>query len=114
MFGEKIKVFAKRKFGSLNDLATAMEVNANQMSAYTTERSKPSYEIMLKLFQQGCDIHWLLDDNRDIYEEINEFVGVESKDIGRNSVILSFTPEQFEVIKGIILSFKIKMDEGDI
>jgi transcriptional regulator with XRE-family HTH domain len=77
MLGEKIKAFAKQKFGSLNDLAVAMNVNANQMSAYTTGRSKPSYEIMLKLYQQGCDINWLLDDNK----PISGFLNNEEKDL---------------------------------
>jgi len=112
VFGEKIKAFAKKKFGSLNDLSLIIEVNPNQMSSYTTENRKPGFEMLQKLYENGCDIHWLLDDKRPIDEVFNN--NIECKSIGSNSIVLSFTPEQFEIIKGIILSFKIKIDEENL
>ena len=107
MFGEKIKVFAKKKFGSLNDLSNIMGVSPNQISSYTTENRKPGFEMLQKLYYNGCDIGWLLDDNR----PINEFFDNEAKKNADDSTASYFTPEQLEAIKGIFAAFQTKFNK---
>ncbi len=66
MFGEKIKVFAQQKYDSVKNLAALMEVSPQQLSSYTKEARKPGYDILRQLYLLGCDINWLLDDNKTI------------------------------------------------
>jgi len=58
--GSRIKQFAKDNFGSLNELSRATGINVNLLSQYTTDRSKPGADILIKLHTAGCDINWLL------------------------------------------------------
>jgi transcriptional regulator with XRE-family HTH domain len=109
MFGEKIKAFAKKKFGSLTNLCEKIEMSTQQMWAYTSENSKPSYDVLVKLYQIGCDLNWLVDENK----PINEFFDNEMQKNSDYS-ISPFTPEQFEAIKGVFLAFKAKLNEESL
>ncbi|MDR2582061.1 MAG: helix-turn-helix domain-containing protein [Fibromonadaceae bacterium] len=102
MFGEKIKTFAKKKFGSLTNLCEKIEMPTQQMWAYTSENSKPSYDVLVRLYQAGCDLNWLVDENK----PINEFFDNEMKENTEEY----FTPEQVEAIKGIFEAFKFKLN----
>jgi len=107
MFGEKIKAFAKKKFGSLTNLCEKIEMSTQQMWAYTSENSKPSYDVLVKLYQIGCDLNWLVDENK----PINEFFDNEAKKNADDSTASYFTPEQLEAIKGIFAAFQTKFNK---
>ena len=107
MFGEKIKAFAKKKFGSLTNLCEKIEMSTQQMWAYTSENSKPSYDVLVKLYQIGCDLNWLVDENK----PINEFFDNEAKKNADDSTASYFTPEQLEAIKGIFAAFQTKLNK---
>ncbi|MCF8260988.1 MAG: helix-turn-helix domain-containing protein [Melioribacteraceae bacterium] len=58
--GERIRIFAKRKFGTLKGLADAMEISPQQLQQYISAKREPGSKILIKLLRLGCDINWLL------------------------------------------------------
>lgn len=58
--GERIRIFAKRKFGTLKNLAGAMEISPQQLQQYISGRREPGSRMLVKLLRLGCDINWLL------------------------------------------------------
>ncbi len=58
--GERIRIFAKRKYDTLKALADAMGIKPQQLQQYVSGRREPGTKILRKLLQLGCDINWLL------------------------------------------------------
>ncbi len=58
--GERIRLFAKRKYGTLKKLADAMKVSPQQLQQYISGKREPGSRILIKLLRLGCDINWLL------------------------------------------------------
>lgn len=58
--GERIRIFAKRKYGTFKSLAAAMEISPQQLQQYISGRREPGSKILIKLLRLGCDINWLL------------------------------------------------------
>jgi transcriptional regulator with XRE-family HTH domain len=58
--GERIRIFAKRKYNTLKALADAMEMKPQQLQQYVSGRREPGTKILRKLLRLGCDINWLL------------------------------------------------------
>ena len=58
--GERIRIFAKRKYGTLKSLADAMEISPQQLQQYISGRREPGSRILVKLLRLGCDVNWLL------------------------------------------------------
>lgn len=62
-FGQKLKLFAKEKYGSLTALASALDMTIGHISQYVNGHSKPGLDFLKKLNEVGCDINWLLTDD---------------------------------------------------
>ncbi len=58
--GERIRLFAKRKYGTLKKLAEAMKISPQQLQQYISGKREPGSKILVKLLRLGCDINWLL------------------------------------------------------
>ncbi len=58
--GERIRIFAKKKFGKLKKLADAMKISPQQLQQYISGKREPGAKILIKLLRLGCDINWLL------------------------------------------------------
>ncbi len=58
--GERIRLFAKRKYGTLKKLADAMKISPQQLQQYISGNREPGTRILVKLLRLGCDINWLL------------------------------------------------------
>lgn len=58
--GERIRLFAKKKFGTLKKLADAMKISPQQLQQYISGKREPGSKILIKLLRLGCDINWLL------------------------------------------------------
>lgn len=58
--GERIRVFAKRKYGTLKKLADAMAISPQQLQQYISGKREPGSKILARLLRLGCDINWLL------------------------------------------------------
>lgn len=58
--GERIKTFAKKKYGKMTRLANAMEITPQQLHQYTSGNREPGSKILIKLLNLGCDLNWLL------------------------------------------------------
>lgn len=62
-FGEKLRFFAKKNFGSLTALANSLGISIGHLSQYVNGVNKPGFEFLQKLQDLGCDINWLLSDD---------------------------------------------------
>jgi transcriptional regulator with XRE-family HTH domain len=58
--GERIRIFAKRKYNTLKNLAKAMDISPQQLQQYISGNREPGSKILIKLLRLGCDINWLL------------------------------------------------------
>lgn len=58
--GERLRLFAKKKFGTLKKLAEAMNISPQQLQQYISGKREPGSKILVKLLKLGCDINWLL------------------------------------------------------
>ncbi len=58
--GERIRIFAKRKYGTLKKLAQEMHISPQQLQQYISGKREPGAKILAKLLRAGCDINWLL------------------------------------------------------
>jgi len=58
--GGRIRIFAKRKYGTLKKLAEAMLISPQQLHQYISGKREPGSKILVKLLKLGCDINWLL------------------------------------------------------
>lgn len=64
--GQRIRVFAKRKYGTLRNLASSLGISPQQLQQYTSGSREPGSKILLKFLRIGCDINWLLSGNESI------------------------------------------------
>ena len=58
--GERVRLFAKRKYGTLKKLAEAMQISPQQLQQYISGKREPGTRILAKLLKLGCDVNWLL------------------------------------------------------
>jgi len=58
--GERMRIFAKRKYKTLKALADKMEISPQQLQQYVSGRRDPGTKILMRLLKLGCDINWLL------------------------------------------------------
>ena len=58
--GERMRLFAKRKYGTLKKLAEAMKISPQQLQQYISGKREPGTKILAKLLRLGCDVNWLL------------------------------------------------------
>ncbi len=56
----RLRVFAKRKYGTLKRLADAMDISPQQLQQYVGAKREPGAKMLSKLLKIGCDINWLL------------------------------------------------------
>lgn len=58
--GERMRFFAKKKYGTLKKLADAMQISPQQLQQYISSKREPGTKILAKLLRLGCDVNWLL------------------------------------------------------
>jgi transcriptional regulator with XRE-family HTH domain len=58
--GERIRIFAKRKYHTLKSLADALNISPQQLQQYISKNREPGSKILIKFMKLGCDINWLL------------------------------------------------------
>lgn len=58
--GERMRWFAKKKYGTLKKLAEAMNISPQQLQQYISCKREPGSKILGKLLRLGCDVNWLL------------------------------------------------------
>lgn len=64
---EKIEEFGLKKFGSLKAFAAAVDKSPQGLSQYIGKNAKslPGTPFLKKLYNLGCDMNWLFDDEED-------------------------------------------------
>ncbi len=58
--GQRIRIFAKRKYNTLKNLAEAMDISPQQLQQYISGNREPGSKILIKFMKLGCDVNWLL------------------------------------------------------
>jgi transcriptional regulator with XRE-family HTH domain len=58
--GERIRIFSKRKYGTLKALSDALDISPQQLQQYISKNREPGSKILIKFMKAGCDINWLL------------------------------------------------------
>jgi transcriptional regulator with XRE-family HTH domain len=58
--GERIRIFAKRKYNTLKSLSDALNISPQQLQQYISKNREPGSKILIKFMKLGCDINWLL------------------------------------------------------
>lgn len=58
--GDRIRIFAKRKFGTLKKLSEKMEMSPQQLQQYISGTREPGSRVLIRLMKLGCDLNWLL------------------------------------------------------
>jgi transcriptional regulator with XRE-family HTH domain len=58
--GERMRFFAKKKYGTLKKLADAMTIFPQQLQPYISGKREPGTRILARLLRLGCDVNWLL------------------------------------------------------
>lgn len=58
--GERMRLFARKKYGTLKKLAEAMQISPQQLQQYISGKREPGTRILAKLLRLGCDVNWLL------------------------------------------------------
>ena len=59
-FGERLRQYAKARFGSLKKLSEASGVEYTQLSKYAGDDQKPRVDVVEKIVGPGVNAHWLL------------------------------------------------------
>ena len=62
--GKKIRQFGEEKFASNVEFAKALKIKREQLYPYFQNRVVPGGEILKRLYDLGCDLHWLLADKK--------------------------------------------------
>jgi hypothetical protein len=62
--GKKIRQFGEENFASNVEFAKALKIKREQLYPYFQNRVVPGGEILRRLYDLGCDIHWLLADKK--------------------------------------------------
>lgn len=62
----RLRVFAKRKYGTLKKLSDAMDILPQQLQQYVSGKREPGAKILSKLLKLGCDINWLLGNSESV------------------------------------------------
>ena len=60
-FGERLRAFAKARFGTLQKLSTAAGISYQQLSKYATNEKRPQLDALERLRATGVSIDWLID-----------------------------------------------------
>ncbi len=58
--GDRIKVFARKKYGNMKKLAEALNISPQQLNQYTSGKREPGSKVLIRFLRLGCDLNWLL------------------------------------------------------
>lgn len=58
--GDRLRKFAEENFKHHADLAKALEMKPQSLQSYFNGKSVPGGELLSKLIDLGCNVHWLL------------------------------------------------------
>lgn len=58
--GDRIREFAKQRFGSQDGMARALSMPAVQLSKYINGTTKPGTDVLIRFTELGMSIDWLL------------------------------------------------------
>ena len=109
-FEKKLKFFAEDKFGSLGALAEQLQKSPSYLTRIVKQKVKPNFYFFIELFKLGCNINWLLDDNReDLDYNVNNIVVLTEDEKKLIADIRMFT-EKYGSIVNIIPGIKTYID----
>ena len=114
--GEKLRVFAKKKLGSVAKLAESLGMKPPSLYNYLNGVSIPGGEMLTKLKNLGCDINWLLsEDEKEMPSEDSIETAIKGMDEAQLSLIkAAINSGNDEAIKAAIRMILIKIESVEI
>lgn len=71
--GKRLREFGESKYGSMKDFAIALNMPAPSLQSYLSGKREPGTPIIIRLYNLGCDINWLISGKDSNYpESIND------------------------------------------
>ena len=67
--GDRLRAFAKASSGALSSMADALGIEPQQMQPYVSNKRFPKHDILEKLAAMGCNVHWLLTGQGEMYAD---------------------------------------------
>lgn len=77
-FETKLRSWIESNFPKLNNFSSLMGIQQSTLSRYLKGEQKPGYEFLDKIRKLGCDLNWLLDDDKSLLKE--PFIKYEAKE----------------------------------
>ena len=65
-FGEKLREWGIKNYGSVNAFADALKMSRTSLSRYLNDKTEPGASILKQIRQLGCDMNWLLSDELEL------------------------------------------------
>ena len=101
--GARFKEFAQNNFSSIDQFARAIEMKPpNLRSTYFKGVSVPGGELLIKLANLGCDIHWLLtgETYSSVMQQLSDRKKELEKELLEKDKIISKVAEAIPLYKG--------------
>lgn len=110
--GEKLRVFANKKLGSVAKLAESLGMKPPSLYNYLDGVSIPGGEMLAKLKNLGCDINWLLsEDEKEMPKNDSIETAIKEMDEVQLSLIkAAINSGNDEAIKAAVRMILIKID----
>jgi len=100
--GNRLRLFLKDKYGTLEKGASVLDMKSPSLQNYLKGERLPGAEILSKLSQLGCDIEWLLLGKEVQPGNVSDAINNEYL-IRKDKIILSQAEE--------LMSMKVKLEE---
>lgn len=65
--GERLKIFAKVRFGSMKRLSEAIGERPDNLQKYAADKHQPGAKLLIKLAAEGLNVRWLLTGDESMY-----------------------------------------------
>jgi transcriptional regulator with XRE-family HTH domain len=105
--GDRLRHFAKTKFGSTSELARQMGLQPQALTAYLSNRTTPGNVTQSKLRELGCDIEWLMTGKQ---YELNES---DTSTASNATAFVKLVEEQEAIIYRLTNEVKMLREEVD-
>lgn len=110
--GDRIRTFAKSRFGSVAELTRSIGKGRNFLGSYVENRAKPGSVILIAIGEAGCNINWLLTGEGAMLRKVEssvQFIG----DVNTGAPLTVAEQAATQVIFGAIEAMTLTMVTGD-
>lgn len=109
--GNRLRLFLKDKYGTLEKGASVLEMKSPSLQNYLKGERLPGAEILSKLSQLGCDIDWLLLGKEKLIENVSD---INNESINRKDKIILSQAEELTMMKVKLEELKQRVQELEV